>query len=84
MLNSLISMYAVNAVFSVVTQSRMPAITIGCDHYTPSMLCAQAATRFPATRVLQRAADFIANHFLLLAALFYDVAAAAAAADCDN
>jgi len=76
--------YAVSAALGVVVQSRMPTITAGYDHYTRRVVargvCAQAALRFTVMRVPQRAADFVANHFVLLATRFYD----AGAADCDN
>jgi len=52
----------------------MPVITTGYDHYTRHVvgrsIRAVTAPRFTVTRAPQRAADFVANHFLLLAAHF--------------
>ena len=67
--------YAVSAAYGVVIQSYMPAITVGYDYYTRRVagrdVRVQSATKFTVmwtmTHVPVRAADFVANHFVLLA-----------------
>jgi len=66
--------YAVSAAFDLVVQSYMPSATVGYDHYTRRVVgrgvCPQAAPKFTImwtmTHVPRRAAEFVANHFVLL------------------
>ena len=68
--------YAISVAFSIVVQSYMPAITVGYDYYTRRVVGhgvhAQASPRFTEMCILKQNADFMANHFVLLAAQFYE------------